>query len=152
QDLPFDTLVEALAPQRDLAYSPLFQVAFGLDNTPKTPLDLSGLDHHPLPFDYESVRFDLTLWIVDHGATQQAYWTYTHDLYTAATITRMHHHYQTLLRSLTDRPDAPIDSLNIHTDAEHEQRRLRRSAMVRSHRDRLAGVAPKPIEAPVQAP
>ena len=84
---------------------PLFQVAFGVDNTPRPTLQLSGLDHSALPFDYESVRFDLTLWIVERPPGLRAYWTYSTDLFNPTTITRQP--TNTTKPSSTTSPPAP---------------------------------------------
>ncbi len=67
QDLPFETLVEALKPQRSLSYTPLFQIMFVLQNAPKQTLDLSGLSLEELEFDSGSAKFDLTLEVVEQS-------------------------------------------------------------------------------------
>src|SRR5262249_14755324 len=61
QDLPFELLVEALHPERDLASNPLFQAAFALQNTPRPRRALTGLRLVPLAEDTASAKFDLTL-------------------------------------------------------------------------------------------
>ena len=43
QDMPFERLVAELAPERDLGRSPLFQVAFILQNTPKEAMAIDGV-------------------------------------------------------------------------------------------------------------
>ena len=43
QDIPFDKLIEHLQPQRHPSHTPLFQVFFALDNTPKQSLDMARL-------------------------------------------------------------------------------------------------------------
>ena len=48
QDLPFEMLVDELAEERRLAYSPLFQIKLIIDNTPIPDVELSELSLSPL--------------------------------------------------------------------------------------------------------
>ncbi|MDL4822163.1 non-ribosomal peptide synthetase, partial [Actinomadura opuntiae] len=66
QDVPFERLVEELAPARSMARHPLFQVMMTLENRAETALDLPGVRAEgasagPLP-----AKFDLELGIVEH--------------------------------------------------------------------------------------
>ena len=61
QDVPFERLVEVLAPERSLARHPLFQVILTVTNTAQIALDLPGLHGTALPPGPASARFDLSV-------------------------------------------------------------------------------------------
>src|SRR5205085_4845043 len=61
QELPFEQLVEALHPARDLSRNPLFQVLFALQNAPLDDMELPGLTLQRLPVESGMVQFDMSL-------------------------------------------------------------------------------------------
>jgi len=122
QDLPFEKLVEVLQPQRDPGVSPLFQVAFGLQNTPMPQIQLPGLEVRPVAFQEETVRYDLTLWIWELTDGLTAGWTYSTDLFDESTIRRMHQHYDALLLNIVAHPEERVNALEMLTEAERKQR------------------------------
>ncbi|WP_424533408.1 amino acid adenylation domain-containing protein [Sphaerisporangium viridialbum] len=121
QDLPFERIVEELAPQRDLTRNPLFQTMLVLQTTTETQTwNLPGIEVHPTPITGGLAKFDLNLTLheTDHGLT--AHIDYPTDLYDRTTIERMAGHYTTLLQRLTDHPTTPLSQISMLTDAEHD--------------------------------
>ncbi|MFF3334796.1 non-ribosomal peptide synthase/polyketide synthase [Streptomyces sp. NPDC002888] len=59
QDVPFEKLVEELAPARSLSRHPLYQVALTLENTVEAVLDLPGVETGGLSAGDAVSRFDL---------------------------------------------------------------------------------------------
>jgi acyl carrier protein len=145
QMAPFEKVVEAVQPVRDLSYTPLFQVAFGVDNAPKQKLELQGLNQSALPFDYEAVRYDLSLWVVEQDAGLKAYWTYSTDLFEERTIARMHHHYETLLRHAMAQPETPLDLLRMQSEEEERREQVRRELRDTENQKKLISVRPKAV-------
>jgi fengycin family lipopeptide synthetase B len=121
QDIPFEKLVEAIAPERHLNISPLFQVSFAVQNAPVEDMQLAGLSVQPLT-DVETGmgRFDLefTFWEDEqlHGSI-----VYKKDIFDAPSVERMGQHFQTLLEAVLENPDAPIGDLTILGKAERDE-------------------------------
>jgi len=110
QDLPFEKLVEALAPERDLGRTPLFQVMFGLANVPAARLELPDLRWCPVPLAAEETKFDLTLNVQDDDDGLHLRFEHRLDLFDPATIRRLLGHLAVLLEGIVRDPEArPAD-------------------------------------------
>jgi hypothetical protein len=91
QDLPFHQLVQAIAPTRNLARNPLFQVLFVLQNAPLPPVNLPGLSMRLLTAELESysAAFDLSLLLSEQSDKLVGIARYRTALFEAATIRRI---------------------------------------------------------------
>ncbi|MBH8571748.1 amino acid adenylation domain-containing protein [Nostocaceae cyanobacterium CENA369] len=121
QDLPFEQLVEELQPQRNLSYTPIFQVMFVFQNTPISVLELPGLTISPLAIDNGSTKFDLTLEITETAGKLFANLEFNTDLFQENTIKRMAGHFQTLLKSIVANPELRLSELSLLTESEKHQ-------------------------------
>ena len=118
QALPFDRLVDALAPARDPSRPPLCQTMFVLQPDPWRTRPWAGLDATPLDVDSGGARFDLlvSLWESDDGITGAI--EYATDLFDAATMARIENHYRVLLEAALAAPTAVAAGLPLLTSAE----------------------------------
>ena len=121
QDLPFEMLVEALEPERDLSHTPLFQVMFVLQNAPTSELELTGLTVSPLLIKGTTSRFDLTLSMEYTPTGLVGWWEYNSDLFDASTIERMTGNFVTLLEGIIANPKERISQLPLLTEVEQQQ-------------------------------
>ncbi len=120
-ELPFEKLVEALQPQRSLSYSPLFQVAFILDHAPANAAELPGLKLQAVDWPSNISKFDLTITLLESRTKFRGAIEYSTDLFTAETITRLLHHFHTLLESIVAHPEQRLFDLPLLRPAEREQ-------------------------------
>jgi amino acid adenylation domain-containing protein len=121
QDLPYEKLVEALRPPRDLSRNPLFQVLFALRNTPRQAPKLAGLTLSFLDVYNETAKFDLTLELGETPEGLSGWFEYNIDLFDAATIARMAGHFQTLLEGIVADPGQRAATLPLLTADERRQ-------------------------------
>ncbi|MCP4659192.1 MAG: amino acid adenylation domain-containing protein, partial [bacterium] len=121
QDVPFEKLVEALAPERDLARHPLFQVLFTLQNAPRPAVELPGLTLGPLDFGVAAARFDQEWHLWEDAGSLHALVVYSRDLFDASTAARLGRHFATLLAAAAGDPERPLASLPLLESAERHQ-------------------------------
>jgi len=121
QDIPFEALVEALQPARELGRTPFFQVMLVVQNAPMPALSVSGLTISPLTTDSATAKFDLTLFLEEEEGRMLAAWEYRTDLFDAAAVQRMHAHFTALLGGCVSRPQERLSRLPL---LPAEERRL----------------------------
>ena len=120
QDMPFERLVQELVPERDLGRSPLFQVTFTLQNTPREAFALEGLQATSLRAASDSAKFDLTLAMIEGPSGLTALFEYSTDLFDAATVERLSAHLVILLEGIVANPSAAVAALPILPAAERQ--------------------------------
>ncbi|HEV2707211.1 MAG TPA: amino acid adenylation domain-containing protein [Pyrinomonadaceae bacterium] len=121
QDIPFEMLVEELQPERNLAFTPLFQMMFALQNAPGDELKLPGLALSRLDVWGGTTHFDLTLQLEESAQGLTGVVEYSVELFREETIRRLTRQLQTLLESIVADPDAPLSALPLLDDAEKQQ-------------------------------
>nr|AGN74876.1 nonribosomal peptide synthetase [Streptomyces griseoviridis] len=118
QDVAFDRIVDAVAPQRSLARHPLFQVVLSFqDFEPR--LDLPGLETAPRPVHLAAAKFDLTLNLVERHAADGTAAGITGDveyataLFDEATARALGARLLTVLRAVCDDPARSVAGLDL---------------------------------------
>jgi amino acid adenylation domain-containing protein len=152
QELPFESLVEELHPERDLSHNPLFQVMFALQNLPEQGFSLPGLTVSELDVERGLSKLDLTLDLTDSKDGIAGYFEYSTDLFEPATIARMRGCFLTLLAGIVAAPDRPLSALPLLDRAERERILFgwnpTGSALPPSVPERIAAQARRTPEAP----
>jgi len=151
QEIPFERLVKEIQPERAVWEMPLFNVVFGVQNMPHEDLGLPGIKIRSMPVELGTARFDLTLWIAEDRGDLQACWFYSKDLFEEEAVMSMHNHFETLLFSIVDRPDARLSILEISDRAETSPVYKGRGALGGCDNGTPAPIRRRGIKLPTQA-
>src|SRR6185369_37100 len=108
QDVPFEKLVQELAPERSRAHEPLFQVMLILQNAPVESLEIESLRLRPVSVEATTAKLDLTVSLAEWSGGLAGTVEYATDLFDAVTIDRLTAHLQRLLTSALAAPELPV--------------------------------------------
>ncbi len=121
QNLPFETVVEALNPIRNLQHAPLFQVKLVLQNVPVSTLELPGLQISILEAEKGTAELDLLLNLSETAQGFSGWFEYSTDLFKDSTIAGLAGQLATVLRSVAVQFDARLDALADILAREHRR-------------------------------
>ena len=155
QDVPFEQVVEHIAPTRRPDAGPLYQTLFSFHDAPLGTLALPGatlIPHDALA--NGSAKMDLSVIVVNRKSERPAsidagtydrlaedgltvVWEYNSDLFEQATAERMLDHFKRLLEQFAEGGERPVSSLRLDEDGVLE----RRAAGPRNPYEREATIA-----------
>ncbi|MFC4154980.1 amino acid adenylation domain-containing protein, partial [Massilia aurea] len=121
QDVPFEQVVEAVNPVRSMSYSPIFQSAVTLNNTPRSQFTLPGLNMISLPVDQSNAHFDLSLNLAECDGMLIGSLDFASDLFDSATIERFRGYFHNLLAAMTAEPTRSLSVLPLLSQADLHQ-------------------------------
>jgi non-ribosomal peptide synthetase component F len=110
-DVPFEKLVEALAPQRSLSHSPIVQVLFTLHNQPRTSLALPGLESEPVLVTGEAAKFDLSVHVAEEAGGLDIAFAWRSQLFSRLWVESLAADFIALLEAVIAAPETRISRL-----------------------------------------
>ncbi|WP_416986776.1 amino acid adenylation domain-containing protein, partial [Streptomyces sp. T028] len=126
QDVPFERLVEALAPTRMRARHPLFQVMLAVEKDTSAALELPGIQLETLPPETKPAKFDLSVTVTetfedDRPAGMRGSLTVAADMFDRVTADTIGQRFVRVLTGVAARPQARVRQIDILTDAERQR-------------------------------
>ncbi|MEV6061794.1 amino acid adenylation domain-containing protein [Nocardia asteroides] len=118
-DVPFERLVEVMAPARSTAHHPLFQVLLVFQNFDREPVELPGLRVDPLEMPPVGAKFDLEWMLAENvdpdGAPTgiSGTLTFARDLFEDSTARTLADRFVDVLDALTADPDLVLGELDV---------------------------------------
>jgi hypothetical protein len=121
QELPFEKLVDALQPRRDLSRTPLFQAVLVLQDVPPPAMEIGDLTLQAQPLTTGTAKFDLTLNLREEAEGFVGGLEFATDLFDRATALRLVDRLRSLLESAVENPELPLSELSPFSLEERRQ-------------------------------
>ena len=115
QDVPFDMLVDELKVERNLAFSPLYQIWFSMHEGRTNAFALHDLAAEVHAVERTQGRYDLKLDVGHQDGQLRLNWEYDRALFEPFTIARFAQHFDRLLQTACDAPDVPLSHITFDT-------------------------------------
>jgi amino acid adenylation domain-containing protein len=124
QEVPFEKLVEELAPERSLAHAPLFQVMLVMQQQQQQQgamQQLTGLEVSGIGGEVVSAKYDLTLHVLEARGGLSGELEYNTDIFAQERGRRMVEQWQGVLAAAVAQPQRRISELPLLSEAERQQ-------------------------------
>jgi hypothetical protein len=132
QDVPFERVVEELAPNRQSNQNSLVQISFNMLNVPDSSIELPGLRVSDFLPSETTAQYDLALYVREQENGISFRLIYNTDLFDAVTISRMLEDLEIVLEMMARDMNQHLSGLPPFGKSESDQRpvnlRMRRTA------------------------
>jgi amino acid adenylation domain-containing protein len=115
QSIPFDLVVDAIAVERNLSYSPVFQVVFNLQSTGQGAPALPGLNLVDLP-QAPLIKYDVELVALESDSGLTLSWKYAGSLFKEHTACILVDALMSLLEQISEQPEIRLSALVFSDD------------------------------------
>lgn len=136
-DVPYETVVRDINPQRDLSQTPVFQAMVVFHNpawqTQRPKFAPEGIRCAEITHERGWSKFDLLLGMSERTTGLNTTWEYSTELFRPATVARMTEHFRTLCESAAASPDRRLSQLSMLSESE----RTKVVVSWNEHRERL---------------
>ncbi|MBF6169461.1 amino acid adenylation domain-containing protein, partial [Streptomyces gardneri] len=117
-EIPFEQIVETLAPERNPRSTPIFQVMLVLQNTPQATFELHGLAVESRPMQTGAAKFALTLTAEESAGRLRGTLEYERARLRPETAQRLLGYLERMLWHAGQQPDVPIADLDLLSASE----------------------------------
>ncbi len=121
QDIPFESVVEALRPARSLSHSPIFQAMFAMHSASRATLQVPGLTIERRDVSLQTTHFDLTLALEESAGAITGAVNYATDLFDAQTIERWIDCLQVVMRGMVRDSQLKVSTVPLLSEDERRQ-------------------------------
>ncbi|MFF7160432.1 amino acid adenylation domain-containing protein [Streptomyces sp. NPDC008086] len=121
ENVPFEEVIDGMAPERSLSYHPLVQVLAAFEEASVSPTELPEAELELIGHQAGTSQFDLVLKITPVGGGLDCRLQYSTDLFDQDTAERFIRHLRRLWEVVAVRPDAGVGSIDL---ADPEERAL----------------------------
>jgi amino acid adenylation domain-containing protein len=122
---PYELVVKAANPERDLSQTPLFQVMMVLHNPEwrggRPKFEPAGVRSTELSLQRGWSKFDLLLSMSERHEGFNTSWEYSTELFADETVERLTHHFHRLLEAVVADPDIRVSAVPLLGEAERRQ-------------------------------
>lgn len=108
ENLPFEMLVRALRPRREMSRQPLFQIMFQMQVQERTVWRWGEVEVEEYPVELNLAKFDLLVNMVDVGGCLRGTINYAVDLFDGPRVGRMAEHLTRVLSEVAADPEVRI--------------------------------------------
>jgi amino acid adenylation domain-containing protein len=130
QEIPFESVVQKLSPEREVGKNPLSQVALVFQpNPPVLRVSSGDLILETLEDLAERVRFDLELHAWEKDAALEGRLLFRTELFDERTALELLHTLEHFLKNAVRRPDDAIENILPGTETKPERKPLRRACI-----------------------